>query len=95
MSLLLLFKPHPRLAGRGQQLIIQKALKEEEEIPFLALKDEAKPKITSSLEYIAKNSSKLAIPSYILPNKNKDLTEQLEDDLSLEEMALLFMMTEK
>jgi len=95
VTLLLLLKPHPRLAGRGQQLIIQKAIKEEEEIPFLALKDEARPKITSSLEYIAKNSSKLAIPSYILPNKNNELAEQIEDDLSLEELALLFMMTEE
>jgi len=104
MALLLLLKPHPRRVGKGQKLVIQSASPAiepiAEELPMVAavsaVAEQRQPEISQEiLSGLAKLGLKEAV-------KNKPLMKELEksyqqakaEGVSLEEMVLLYMMTE-
>lgn len=102
MSLLLLFKPHPRRGGRGQQLIIQKASKLEEEI-FTDMTPSITPaQIDGGPVMLVPSAQALidASPYFSTRPKAADEFKQiykqgLQEGLTIEEMVLLYMMTER
>lgn len=98
MSLLLLLKPHPRRAGRGQELVIQRGGKLEEEQVFI---QPAEAKQVSQvpdevISGLAKLGFKdLANDKKLVESLKKSYKQAEAEGVSLEDMVLLYMMTER
>jgi hypothetical protein len=101
MSLMLLFKPHPRRGGKGQQLVILPSGKPvsvtEEETTVEQIEElptSVAPRVIKSFKDLAQISS----IKRQLPQKTREVVEMFEqgaaEGIDLEDMVLLFMMTE-
>ena len=101
MSLLLLLKPHVRRGGRGQQLIIQRASGEEIEIfsdmtPDIdvARVGDGSVELVPSADALVRNSPYFANRPEAAAEFKKIYKQGLQEGLTIEEMVLLYMMTE-
>lgn len=103
MSLLLLFKPHPRRVGRGQQLVIQgKASKDLEiftdmapELDVAQVGIDGPVELVPSAEVLIRNSPYFTGRPEEAAEFKKIYKQGLQEGLTIEEMLLLFMMTER
>lgn len=97
MSLLLLLKNHPRRTGRGQRLVIQRAGGVEEEIfsdVDIASVDGGPLQLVPSAEALVKASPYFRERPKAATEFKEIYKQGLQEGLSLEEMVLLYMMTE-
>lgn len=98
MSLLLLLKPHPRRAGRGQQLVRRKSAGQEEDLApdITAAQIDGGPVVlVPSAERIIKASPYFIGRSEEAKQFKQIYKQGLQEGLTIEEMLLLFMMTER
>lgn len=103
MSLLLLFKPHPNRVGRGQQLIIQGKGSGDLEIftdmvPDLdvaQIGSNGPVELVPSAEALVRNSPYFVGRPEEAAEFKKIYKQGLQEGLTIEEMLLLFMMTER
>jgi hypothetical protein len=97
MSLLLLLKPHPHRVGRGQRLVIQRGGQEEEIFcdVDVASVDGGPLQLVPSAEALVKASPYFSKRPEAAAEFKEVYKQGLQEGLLLEEMVLLFMMTER
>jgi len=98
MSLLILLKPHPRRSGKGQHLVIQRSGGHEEDVASdldVASIDGGPAVLVPSAEALVRASPYFSSRPEKAAEFKQLYKQGLAEGVSLEEMVLLYMMTER